>query len=111
MKIHVNTWGKLHKEELSCLYPSPNIAGVIKSIIIRWAGHVVRMGQSEAYSGFWWRNLSRKRWLGRPRRRSEDNIKMNLQKVRCGDMDWIELAEVRDKWRALVSAVMNLRVP
>jgi len=52
-----------------------------------------------------------KRPLGRPRRRWEDNIKMNLQKVECGGMDWIELANNRDRWRALVNVVMNLRVP
>jgi hypothetical protein len=49
--------------------------------------------------------------LGRPRRGWEDNIKMGIQKAGCGDMDWIELAEVRDRWRALVNAVINLRVP
>jgi hypothetical protein len=48
---------------------------------------------------------------GRPRRRWEDNIKMDIQKVRCGDMDWIQLAHDRDRWRARVNAVMNLRVP
>ena len=52
-----------------------------------------------------------KRPLGRPRRRWEDNIKMDLQEVGCGDMDWIELAQGRDRWGALVNAVMNLRVP
>ena len=49
--------------------------------------------------------------LGRPRRRWEDNIKMDLQEVRCGGMDWIELAQDRDRWRVLVNTVMNLRVP
>ena len=53
----------------------------------------------------------RKRPLGRPRRRWEDNIKMDLQEVRCGGMDWIELAQDRDRWRALVDAVMKLLVP
>ena len=52
-----------------------------------------------------------KRPLGRPRRRWEDNIKMDLQEVGCGGTDWIEMAQGRDRWRALVNAVMNLRVP
>jgi hypothetical protein len=52
-----------------------------------------------------------KRPLGRPRRRWEDNIKVDLQQVGCGGMDWIELAQDRDRWRELVNAVMNLRVP
>jgi len=52
-----------------------------------------------------------KRPLGRPRRRWEDNIKLDLQEVGCGGMDWIQLAQDWDRWRALVHAVMNLRVP
>jgi len=52
-----------------------------------------------------------KRPLGRPTRRWEDNIKMNLLEVGCGGLDWIELAQDRDRWRALVNVVMNLRVP
>jgi len=55
--------------------------------------------------------LEGKRPLGRPRRRWEDNIKMGLQEVGCGGMDWIELAQDGDRWRALVNAVMNLRAP
>jgi len=67
----------------------------------------------ESYTGFWWGKPEGKRPLGRPRRKWEDNIKMDLQEVGCGrgGMDWIELGQVRDSWRALVNAVMNLRVP
>ena len=68
-------------------------------------------GRGEVYTGFWWGNLRGKRQLGRPRRRWEDNNKMDLQEVGCGGMDWIELAQDRDRWWALVTAVMNLRVP
>jgi hypothetical protein len=60
--------------------------------------------------GFWWGRPKGRRPLGRPRRRWEDNIKMDLQDVGWG-MDWIRLAQDRDRWRALVNAVMNLRVP
>ena len=52
-----------------------------------------------------------KRPLGRPRRRRKDNMKMDLQELECGVKDWIDLAHVRDTWRALVNAVMNLRAP
>jgi hypothetical protein len=60
--------------------------------------------------GFWWGNLG-KETLGRPRHRWENNIKMDLQEVGCWGMDWIELAQDGDRWRALVNAVMNLQVP
>jgi len=76
-----------------------------------WAGQVARTGQRRGV----WRVLigkpKGKRPLERPRHRWEDNIKMDLQKVGCGGMDWIELAQDTDSWRALVTAVMNLRVP
>ena len=68
------------------------------------------MSGVEVYTGFWWGNLKLKRSLGRSRRRWEDNIKMGLQEVGCGDVGWIELAQDRDRWRALVNTVMNLRV-
>jgi hypothetical protein len=62
-------------------------------------------------TGFWWGNLKGKRPLGRLRRRWEDNIKADLQEVGCGGIDWIELTQDREIWRALVNAVMNFRVP
>jgi hypothetical protein len=67
------------------------------------------MGRREACTGFWWGNLRER--LGKPRCRWEDNMKMDLQEVGCGGINWIGLARVRDRWRALVNAVMNLRVP
>ena len=66
--------------------------------------------RGEKYTGFWWGNL-RARTLGRPRLRWEDNIKMVLQEVGCGDMDWIKLAQNRDKWQALANVGMNFWVP
>jgi hypothetical protein len=103
-------WRKLHNYELNDMYSSPNTVRVIKSRRMRWAGHVARMGgERGVYRGLV-RKLEGKRSLGRPRLRWEDNIKIGLQEVGCGVMDWIELAQDRDRWRALVTAVMNLRV-
>jgi len=103
-------WKKLHNEKLDDLYCSPNIVRVIKSRRMGWAGHVARMGIGEAYIGFWWGNL-RERPLGRPESKCEDNTKMDLQEVECGGIDWIELAQDKNRWRALVNAVMNFWVP
>jgi len=76
-----------------------------------WAGHVVHMGERRsAYRGLLGKPKG-KRPLGRPRRRREDNIKMDLQKVGWGSMDWIYLAQDRNRWRTVVNAVINLRVP
>jgi len=77
---------------------------------MRWAGHVAHMGERRVVYRVLVGKLEGKRPLGRPRRRWEDNIKMDLQEVECGGMDWIELAQNRDRCRALVNAVMILRV-
>ena len=84
---------------------------VKKSRRIRWAGHVARMGEGRGVYRVLVGKPEGKSPLGRPRRRWEGNIKMDLQEVGCESMDWIELAQDRDSWRALVNAVMNLRVP
>jgi len=104
-------WRRVHNEELNDLYCSPNIVRVIKSRRMRWAGHVARMGEERGVYRVLVRKLKGRRQLGRPRRRWVDNIRMELQEVGCGYMNWIGLAQDRDKWRMLVSSVTNLRVP
>ena len=104
-------WRRLHNEELNDLYCSPNIVRVIKSRRMRWAGHVARMGEERGAYRVLVGKLEGKRPLGRPRCRWGNNIRMELQDVGCGYVDWIGLAQDRDRWRTLVSAVMNLRVP
>ena len=84
---------------------------VIKSRRMRWAGHVARMGEERGVYRVLVGRPEGKIPLGRPRRRWVDNIRMDLQEVGCGYMDWIGLAQDRDRWRTHVSAVMNLRVP
>jgi len=83
---------------------------VIKSRRIRWAGHVARMGEKRDVYRYLVRIPEGKRPFGRPRRRWEDNITMDLQEAGCGGMDWTKLAQDRDGWRKLVNAVMNLSV-
>jgi hypothetical protein len=103
-------WRKLQNGELHNLHSSSDIIRQIKSSIMRWAGNVARMGK--------WRNVYRvlvgkpegKRPLEIPRCRREDGFKMDLRENGWGGVEWIELAQDRDRWRAVVSAVMNLRV-
>jgi hypothetical protein len=104
-------WRKLHNEALSDLYSLPNIARAVKSRRMRWAGHVVRMGEGRGVHRVLVGKPEGKRPLGRPRHRWEDNINMDLQEVGGGFGDWMELAQDRNMLRALVSTVMNLRVP
>jgi len=104
-------WRKLHNGELNNLYSSPNIVRVIKSRRMGKARHVARMGEGRGVYRVLVGKHEGKRPLGRPRSRWEDNIRMDLREVGCGCVDWMELAHDRDRWRALVRAVMNLRVP
>jgi hypothetical protein len=90
-------WRKLHNEELNDLYSSPSIVRVIKSRRIRWAEHVARMGERRAVYMVLLGKPEGKIPLGRPRHRWEDNIKMDLQEVGCGSMEWTELAQDRDR--------------
>ena len=103
-------WRKLHNEELNSLYSSSNIVRLIKSRRMRWAGHVARMEEGRSVHKVLVGKPEGKRPLGRPRRRWDDNIKINLE-VGKGCGDWMELAQDRDRWRALVSKVMNFWVP
>jgi len=104
-------WRKLHNEEINDLYSSPSIVRVIKSRRMRWAGHVACVGERRGAYRVLVEKPEGNRPLGRSRHRWEDNIEMDLQEVGCGGMEWIDLAHDRDKWRALVNAVMCLQVP
>jgi hypothetical protein len=104
-------WRKLHNEELRDLYSSPRIIRIIKSRRMRWVGHVARMGEKRNVYRLLVGKTEGKRPLGRPRRRWMDIIRMDVGEVGCGDVDWIGLAKNRNRWRAHVNSVLNLRVP
>jgi hypothetical protein len=103
-------WRKLHNEELLDLYSSPSIIRIIKARRMRWAGHVGRMGENRNAYRLLVGKPEGRRPLGRPKRRWLD-IRMDVVEVGWGDVDWIGLAQGRDRWRALVNSVLNLWVP
>jgi hypothetical protein len=103
-------WRRLHNKELYALYSSPNIIRVMKSRRLRCAGHMARMGERRGAYRVLVGKTEGRRPLGRSRRRWQDNIKIHLLEVIWRGMNWIDLAQDRDKWRAVVNAVMNVWV-
>jgi hypothetical protein len=101
---------KLHNEEPRYLYSSPSIIRIIKARRMRWAGHVTRMGEKRNAYRLLVGKPEGRRPLGRRRRRWLCNIGMDLIEVGWGDVGWIGLAQDRDRWRALVNSILNLRV-
>jgi hypothetical protein len=101
-------WRKLHGEELHILYSSPNIIRQIKSRRMRWVGHMACMEEEMNVYRVLMGNPEGNR--PRPRRRWEEGIRMDLREIGWGSVDWIQLAQDRDRWRSLVNTVMNLRV-
>jgi hypothetical protein len=105
------SWRKLHNDGLHNLYSSSNIVKVIKSRRMRWAGHMARVGEGRILYRVLVGRPEWKRLLGRPWRRWEDNIKMDLREMGIDGANWIRPAHDRVRWRAFVSTVMNLRFP
>jgi hypothetical protein len=101
---------KFDNEELRILYSSTNIIRQIKSRRMKWAGHVARMGGDSKVYRVLVGKPEGKRPFGRPKRGWEDRIRMDLGEIGCGSVDWIQLVQDRDRWRAVVNAAMNLRV-
>jgi transcription termination factor 2 len=93
------------------MYSSPNIIRMIKSRRMRWAGHVARMGEKRNPYGMLMGKAEGNGPLRRPRRRWVDSIKIDLREKGLDGLDWIDLAQDRKQWRALVNTAMNLRVP
>jgi hypothetical protein len=104
------SWEKLHNDELQNLYSSPNIVRVIKSRRMRWTGHVARMGEGRGVYRVLVGRPSGKRPLGRPRRRWEDSITLDLRETGIDGANWIRLAQDRVQWRAFVNTVMYIRI-
>jgi hypothetical protein len=104
-------WRKLHNEELRYLYSSPIIIRIIKSRRMRWADHVAPVGEKRNAYRLLVGKPEGKRPLGRPRHKWVDNIRMDLGEVGWSDVDWVDLAQDRNRCRALVNSVLNLRVP
>ena len=99
------------KKELHILYRSPYVARVINPRRLRWAGHVAKMEEGRSVFKILTGKPTGKRLLGKPRRRLEDNIRMDLKEIGINSRDWVDSTQDRDYWRTLVNAELNLRVP
>ena len=107
-----NEWSRLCNEELHSLYRSHNIVvGAIKSRRLIWTGRLARMEEGRSAFKIVTGVPAGERPLGRPRRRWEDNIRMDLKETCIDTRNWVNLPQDRDYWRALVNTALNLRVP
>jgi hypothetical protein len=104
-------WRKLQDEQLRDLYSSPSIIRIIKSRRMRWARHVARMGEKKNAYRLLVAKPEAKRPLRRPRRKWVDNIRLDFGQLGWGDVEWISLAQDRNRWRDLMNSVLNLWVP
>jgi hypothetical protein len=104
-------WRKLHNEKIHNFYSSPNIIRVIKSRRMRFVRHVARMREKRNACRILVGKPKGKRSLGRRRRRGVDSIKMDLREVGWNGVDWTDMAQERDQWKALLNTVFNLRLP
>jgi hypothetical protein len=108
LKERKTSWRKLDNDELHSLYSSPNIVRVIKSRRMRWAEHVARMGEGRGVYRVLVGRPEGKRSLGRPRRRWEDNIKLDLRETGIDGANWVQMAQGRVQWRAFVNTMIKL---
>jgi hypothetical protein len=107
----IGGWRKMHSEELHNLYFSPSKIIMTKSRRMRWTEHVARMGEKRNAYRILVGKSERKRPLGKSKRRWKDNVRMDLREIGWGGVDWIDLAQDKNQWKALVNTVINLRVP
>jgi hypothetical protein len=106
----VGGWRRLHNEELRNLYAPLNVVRVITSRMMSWAGHVAHTGEMRNSYNILAGKPKRKRPVGRPKCRWEDNIRMDITETGCEGVDWMHLAQDRNQWQVLVNTVINIEI-